>query len=188
MQRILCLHGYTQNSDVFRARTAILRKDLASIAELVYIDAPHIVPASENKISNSDVNAGKQGWCFRSKLLILLDSTQRSWWTDDQGLAGFQEAISFIKGCWDENGPFDGIFGFSQGATMAAIMGSELSFLHAAKNLRFPPPRYVIAVSGFLPTRAGNDSADVWFPHIISKRFMSLECRMLGCDQKGPMN
>ena len=38
--RILCLHGYAQNSDFFRSRTGALRKGLRSVAEFYFIDAP----------------------------------------------------------------------------------------------------------------------------------------------------
>ena len=64
------LHGYTQNADVFKKRTAILRKDLQSVAELgiiscivynsmffnlivkillVYVSAPLFVPFTEDQ-------------------------------------------------------------------------------------------------------------------------------------------
>ena len=42
--RILCLHGFRQNASQFRGRTAALRKRLRHIADLVYIDAPYLLP------------------------------------------------------------------------------------------------------------------------------------------------
>ncbi|KAJ3213163.1 Ovarian cancer-associated protein 2 [Dinochytrium kinnereticum] len=151
-QRVLCLHGYTQNSDVFRTRTAILRKDLASLAELVYINAPHIVPPSPDQIS--EVGTAK----------LSESDRPRSWWTDEDGEHGFREAISLIKRQWEENGPFDGILGFSQGATTAAILGSELSVSAENGTLTSTPPKYLIIVSGFIPAKAGDAAVERWLP------------------------
>ena len=45
--RILCLHGYRQNGHMFREKTGSLRKLLKKqVAEFVYIDAPHVIPAA----------------------------------------------------------------------------------------------------------------------------------------------
>lgn len=41
--KILFLHGYTQNAEVFRKRTAVIRKQLEPLFECKYIDAPHKV-------------------------------------------------------------------------------------------------------------------------------------------------
>ncbi|KAK6915686.1 Rhodanase, C-terminal [Dillenia turbinata] len=42
--RILCLHGFRQNASGFKGRTASLAKKLKSIAELVFVNAPHELP------------------------------------------------------------------------------------------------------------------------------------------------
>lgn len=34
---------------------------------------------------------------------------------------GLEESLAFLRQVWDEQGPFDGLLGFSQGATMASI-------------------------------------------------------------------
>lgn len=41
--RILALHGYRQNGEVFRQKTGSLRKLLQKYAEFTYITAPHKV-------------------------------------------------------------------------------------------------------------------------------------------------
>lgn len=47
--RILCIHGYRQNGNSFREKTGALRKLLKKQVELVYISAPHQVPAIQNE-------------------------------------------------------------------------------------------------------------------------------------------
>lgn len=58
----------------------------------------------------------------------------------------------------EEQGPFDGVWGFSQGAAMAAMLASlvERPSLHpvfAAPGKDWPPPPFKFAIigSGFLP-------------------------------------
>jgi hypothetical protein len=55
--RILCLHGYRQNGNIFREKTGSLRKLLKKhVADFVYIDAPHLIPVQEND-NQQDANA-----------------------------------------------------------------------------------------------------------------------------------
>lgn len=47
--RILCLHGYRQNGNMFREKTGSFRKLLKKhVAEFVFIDAPHLIPVQDN--------------------------------------------------------------------------------------------------------------------------------------------
>ena len=39
--KVLCLHGFTQNAETFRAKTGSVRKHLKSKLEFVFVDAPH---------------------------------------------------------------------------------------------------------------------------------------------------
>ncbi|CAN0224244.1 unnamed protein product [Ectocarpus sp. 6 AP-2014] len=34
---------------------------------------------------------------------------------------GLEDSLAFLRQVWDEQGPFDGLLGFSQGAAMASI-------------------------------------------------------------------
>lgn len=48
--RILCLHGYRQNGTMFREKTGSFRKLMKKhVADFVFIDAPHLIPAEENE-------------------------------------------------------------------------------------------------------------------------------------------
>ncbi|MQL88227.1 hypothetical protein Taro_020790, partial [Colocasia esculenta] len=42
--RILCLHGFRQNSSGFKGRTGSLAKKLKKIADFIFVDAPHELP------------------------------------------------------------------------------------------------------------------------------------------------
>lgn len=112
--RILCLHGFSQSSEIFRKRLKVLEKSIS--ATLVFPDGPHILK-QENEI------------------------LERCWWrsSDDRLVYhGLQESIEFIQSLWNSQ-EFDGILGFSQGATFASILSPILI------------PKFMIVVSGFLP-------------------------------------
>lgn len=110
--KILCLHGFSQNAQIFSKRLKVLEKSLK--ADLVFPDAPHFISDSQEL---------------------------RCWWrsSDDRLVYhGLDESISFIKDIWNTQS-FDGILGFSQGATFTAILSNLLK------------PKFVIIVSGFVP-------------------------------------
>ncbi|XP_054722803.1 esterase OVCA2-like, partial [Uloborus diversus] len=117
--KILCLHGYRQNAKSFREKTGGFRKSIKNVADLVYIDAPHEIPL-EDKSDNDEETS-------------LDSNTGRAWWfatedfkfnakTPTEIAQGFDESVACIKKAFETEGPFDGIFGFSQGAAMASLI------------------------------------------------------------------
>lgn len=136
--RILCLHGYGQNADFFRARTGALRKALPKgSTEYVFLPGPYVANASF--LSSDDADGDSRGlklswWDMES------DSSRPS--TSTQYI-GLQESLLRARQTIEDDGPFDGILGFSQGATFAAI----LCLLPPAP----PPVRWVVLCAAFLP-------------------------------------
>ncbi|GJP74971.1 hypothetical protein CLOP_g5474, partial [Closterium sp. NIES-67] len=53
--RILCLHGFRQNASSFSGRTRALQRKLKSVAEFVFIDAPH---ALAHVVTSSGASSG----------------------------------------------------------------------------------------------------------------------------------
>ncbi|KAG2497705.1 hypothetical protein HYH03_004442 [Edaphochlamys debaryana] len=144
--KLLCLHGYLQNAEVFRSRIGSLRKGLKSRVEFVFVDGPFEaqgLPGDEE-----EVGGGAGG---------------RSWWQwTDSGPAGRPSKAASYTG-WDvartalvaalrEHQP-DGLLGFSQGATAAALLladvageGGDSGGREAAARLKC-----AILVAPFLP-------------------------------------
>jgi hypothetical protein len=127
--QILCLHGYRQSAQVFKDKTGSLRKLLKKHAELVYISAPHLIPATSSPAISSETQDNEnvevkpdekteeqRGWYFSTEALTFNshDVTNFSW--------GLQESIDVISKAFEELGPFDGILGFSQGAALGSIL------------------------------------------------------------------
>src|SRR5215470_5572619 len=95
--RILALHGYHGSAEILRRQVAPLADALADIAELVYVDAPSLA-------------TGDFGWWHA---------------TDEEGVMryrGWERTRAWIAEYCAQHGPFDGVFGFSQGAALAALL------------------------------------------------------------------
>ncbi|KAG2171507.1 hypothetical protein INT43_008233 [Umbelopsis isabellina] len=148
--RILCLHGYTQNAITFSKKTAVLRKALKDVAELVYVTGPHKVLEPEFLTVEERQAAAEQdvseelmpyAWFFGRK--------------DDDKYQGFEESIEFLRDVMIKQGPFDGVFGFSQGAAMAALLCGMLENRDVLPGLipadfNHEPFRFAIICAGFL--------------------------------------
>merc|ERR1712107_431722 len=73
---------------------------LGTVADLVCVDAPH-------------AQGGGFSWWY-------LPAGERSFTTPV--FKGWDETVSYVQKAWTEQGPFDGILGFSQGAILIAAL------------------------------------------------------------------
>ncbi|XP_065053287.1 esterase OVCA2-like [Rhopilema esculentum] len=113
--RILVIHGYRQSSSLSYEKTGAFRKGLKKLIELVYITAPHKVPDQLQKEDENSEKREEYGWWFSSEDPLSFSSLQ----TSDVD-CGHDESIKLIEDTFKEKGPFDGILGFSQGATVVS--------------------------------------------------------------------
>lgn len=113
--RFLCLHGYHQNANGFKAKIGSFRKSVQKYAEFVFVSAPHVAPPR---------NAGDAP-----------SEEQRAWWFNkDDGTfsgknrsgpaIGFDESVALVERVWQEQGPFQGLLGFSQGGCFVGLLCS----------------------------------------------------------------
>eukprot|EP01032_Pedospumella_encystans_P008054 gene8054-9601_t len=118
--RILCLHGKQQNKDVFRAKLGKIPRKLKDVAEFTVIDAPFILEdqSTPEQVArtwfNREVNGGP---------------------IDVHSLRG---GLDSLVSTWNDIGPFDGVFGFSMGGTMASIMASATCPIDLARQVAEP--------------------------------------------------
>jgi alpha/beta superfamily hydrolase len=106
--KILCLHGKTQNKEVFRTKLGRIPHKLRHVAELTIIDAPHILEADSSPESTA------RTWFYRHP--------ETNYVNVDSLLHTFRE----LQQTWKELGPFDGILGFSMGGTIASFMAGSV--------------------------------------------------------------
>uniref|UniRef100_K3W7A0 Serine hydrolase domain-containing protein n=1 Tax=Globisporangium ultimum (strain ATCC 200006 / CBS 805.95 / DAOM BR144) TaxID=431595 RepID=K3W7A0_GLOUD len=116
--RVLCLHGYGQDGETLRGRIAAFRRAFKSSVEFVCIDGPLL---SEPRDKDDSTSTEQEG--------ALAQPQGRSWFRfqrneDGEGytLSYVNETIAYIKAVCREQGPFDGILGFSQGGTTASLV------------------------------------------------------------------
>ncbi|KAJ2029169.1 hypothetical protein IWW57_001835 [Coemansia sp. S610] len=119
--RVLCLHGYTQTAQKFRERTGPFRRSLKNDLDFYFITAPHVA---------TEFDSGNAWWNR------VPDSDPRRIWME------VQASLDLISRVVREEGPFDGILGFSQGAGMAAIAMAMLPEMRMG---------FAILVAGFMP-------------------------------------
>ena len=107
--RILCLHGYHGSGEVLRGQMQSLMTGFESRVELVYLDAPSLA-------------VGDHGWWHAVREGAPDDG-------DDPGVGhvrmryrGWETTRAAIVSAFEKQGPFDGIFGFSQGAALAGLL------------------------------------------------------------------
>ncbi|WFD18542.1 dihydrofolate reductase [Malassezia caprae] len=145
--RVLLLHGYAMNQFSFRKRLAALQKECKDVADFVFANGPHHVqafPSATNPdppLPNPDDPLEKQ---------------PRAWWMSrEEGYVGWDSAIKSLAQLSREQGPFDGVIGFSQGGCAAAVVAAaierpELLPKHL-EAIQTTPLKFMISVSGFRP-------------------------------------
>lgn len=123
--KILLLHGYTQSGPLFSAKSRALHKALQKSFSPRPVHFSY--PTGPIRLKPADV--------VGSSALGLEDEEDieaYGWWqrkdASDEGViySGIEEGMAVIAKCIKEEGPFDGVMGFSQGATAAAMVASLL--------------------------------------------------------------
>lgn len=158
------LHGYTQNGQLFRAKTRVLEKRLQKAFPAVSLT----YPTGQIQLRPDDV-PGFDGHPTES-------TEAYGWWrrrddSDPPEYIGIEDAFEEVAKVLKAEGPFDGVIGFSQGACFAAVVASLLegesrrkafqeaqsrskhaiSYPKSFSDLDHPPLKFGIVYSGFIP-------------------------------------
>ncbi|KAJ5766864.1 uncharacterized protein N7511_004480 [Penicillium nucicola] len=172
--KLLMLHGYTQSGPLFHAKSRALTKHIQKAFPLhdvstSYPTAPlRLLPAEipgyePSETSNETSAIEAYGWWRRSNT------------ANPPLYTGMEEGLATVARTLAEEGPFDGVIGFSQGAALAAMVASLLepgrkrSFEHFESvtgeggvsgmpflesfaeeaGFKHPPLKFAICYSGF---------------------------------------
>ncbi|CUM65144.1 uncharacterized protein PRCAT00002771001 [Priceomyces carsonii] len=156
-KKFLCLCGYLQNGKIFAEKSSGIRKILTKKLnfQLDYIDPPNKIPSKESlpfQLADTEEEANTK-WDG----LVQLD-INRCWWAAHNGAnyEGFQNSLNYVMNYIQQNGPYDGIIAFSQGAALASIVTNTIR-----KTL--PESSYFgvsILISGFVFTEVKNPEED----------------------------
>ncbi|SCV05881.1 LANO_0H17238g1_1 [Lachancea nothofagi CBS 11611] len=141
--KVLMLHGYAQSGSIFYAKSSGFRKSLAKLGYELYY------PCAPNRIAGADIRDMSE--------LAATFNTQAGtddifgWWLKDPNdqYKVPQKTIDFLHDYIIENGPFDGIMGFSQGAGYAGYLCSDVRKLLNLTEEQQPDFKFFVSFSGF---------------------------------------
>ncbi|GAB1319700.1 hypothetical protein MFIFM68171_09910 [Madurella fahalii] len=121
--RFICLHGMGTSPEIFEAQIGPLQRALGGLHEFEFYEGEHETPAAE----------GIKG--------IFDCESYKTWYDPSLGLASHRKAMEMVQDIIEEEGPFDGCIGFSQGAALLA----SLILSHQAQR-PFSPPLFRLAI------------------------------------------
>ncbi|KAI8319077.1 hypothetical protein GQ54DRAFT_318719 [Martensiomyces pterosporus] len=167
--KILCLHGFAENAELFKIKSRNFRKVVGDSADLVYVDAPIDVGAL--RLTSEELAAADP----------KNDFSNFAWWWVKNGknpeLRGIEECLTVIGNVLNEQGPFDGIVGFSQGAAFAVVISALLDgckgSLSFGVEVSHPPIKFLLL--------AGAYRLDMpQYQYLYEKRFSMPSMHMMG--------
>ncbi|KAG9406025.1 hypothetical protein AC1031_003947 [Aphanomyces cochlioides] len=133
--RILCLHGSRTNADIISMQVGGFRQAFGNSAEFVWFNSPR--PASGRPQQPIIDFFGEEGPYYE-------------WWTPFErnrtSYPEWRETLPYVQNYVQQNGPFDVVIGFSQGAAMATLLTAH----YQAKGQKIPY-KAVILVCGLCP-------------------------------------
>ncbi len=135
--RILCLHGYHGSGDILRRQMASLVEGMDALAEFVYLDAPSLA-------------FGDFGWWHAKSTANPPASRDAGVGPAQKRYEGWERTFASIAQTFAAHGPFDGVLGFSQGASLTSLLAGLRSpdgRPTEAKPLTFA---FAVMVGGFL--------------------------------------
>ncbi|KAL8913576.1 MAG: hypothetical protein Q9171_001660 [Xanthocarpia ochracea] len=175
---ILMLHGYTQSGPLFQSKTRALHKALTKALPTYSIHLSY--PTGPIRLNPSDI----PGYNGPSTMETEGDTEPAyGWWRrkdmphpskkEETAIlyTGLQDGLTRIAETITEEGPFDGVIGFSQGACAAGMVASLLepgrqdafssrtsqkdeveteAFPASFTSLRQPPLKFALIYSGFV--------------------------------------
>eukprot|EP00656_Telonema_subtile_P055185 TRINITY_DN8474_c0_g1_i2.p1 TRINITY_DN8474_c0_g1~~TRINITY_DN8474_c0_g1_i2.p1 ORF type:complete len:190 (-),score=41.62 TRINITY_DN8474_c0_g1_i2:64-633(-) len=122
--KVLMIHGYTQNAEVFSCRTSNLRRKALKIPgeskpEFMFAQSPLQIPPelSSSQSECTDQRAWYLPHSLSQSSTRPVQSTQYLHW--EQPLDELRELVA-------QHGPFAGVVAFSQGGVPAAVLLAEM--------------------------------------------------------------
>ncbi|KAJ5594275.1 Serine hydrolase FSH [Penicillium hispanicum] len=169
--KILMLHGYTQSGTLFHAKSRALIKHIQKAFPLHEVNA--IYPTAPLRLRPSDIPGYEPSDNTESE-----ESVEAFGWWRRSNTAnpplyqGLEDGLASVAKVLSDEGPFDGVIGFSQGAALAGMVagllepGRKESFESFAKDevdgaagmpfpeafgagFQHPPLKFALCYSGF---------------------------------------
>jgi hypothetical protein len=189
--KILVLHGHGMTGEQMRSKLGFLRSETKKLVEWYFADGPVALSgqAVAATMAARRAAAGMEPLPDRTPTAegesrdgdpVRADNTVFSWFrfdghtpTGEIRYTHMQEAFDAIRASVERDGPFDGVFGFSQGAVIAslwmALQQRLVLSMPPALDVDVPQPQKPLRVgvfcSGLLPSDPAWKSAILDVPH-----------------------
>lgn len=167
-KKVLMLHGYSQNASIFSKRLGALRKSMGKDIEMVFVDGPIILHSVDLDGASSTASLAALGASEVNMTSSDPSTTPRGWWKSNPERTvahRLEDSLLLLRDILQRD-RYDGVFGFSQGAAMAALLSALLERPHSYPPFLIdgeaphPPFKFCVAVSGF--KAAGSLSAEIF--------------------------
>jgi hypothetical protein len=158
------LHGYTQSGPLFHAKSRALEKHLQKALHPRSVSLSY--PTGPLALNPSDVPG------FDANPTTSEPPAAYAWWrrsntAEPPEYLGLEDGLAAVAAVLKDEGPFDGVIGFSQGAALAAMVTSLLEkparqesfkkfesesgipYPSSFSALEHPPLKFAICYSGF---------------------------------------
>ncbi|KAF3390646.1 Dihydrofolate reductase [Penicillium rolfsii] len=124
--KILMLHGYTQSGPLFHAKSRALVKHIQKSFPLHEVSA--IYPTGPLRLKPSDIPGYEpsEGGEAEEDEIEAYGWFRRSNTADPPLYQGLEDGLAAVAKVLSEEGPFDGVIGFSQGAAMVGMVAGLL--------------------------------------------------------------
>lgn len=141
-KKVLMLHGLAQTGPYFQSKTKNFRTALEAMGyELLYPTAPNRYPSADIPTSLLDSVATEPN---SNEVVAWIEN-------DEVNHTYFlpESTKIFLHDYIVENGPFDGLVGFSQGAGVAGYLATDLNTLLDLSPEEQPTLKFFMSFSGF---------------------------------------
>ncbi|KAL2816871.1 dihydrofolate reductase [Aspergillus granulosus] len=139
--KLLMLHGYTQSGPLFHAKSRALTKHITKAFPRHEVSA--IYPTGPLRLNPADIpgytpQEGSSTADSKEAEIEAYGWYRRSNTAEPPLYVGLEDGLDAIAKVLSEEGPFDGVIGFSQGAAMAAMVASLLEEKRQGAFANFP--------------------------------------------------
>ena len=133
--KLLCLHGFNQNKTDFKSSLDALQKSVLSFCEFVFVEAD-VEPSG---LAAMFAGENKKGKCWYS---VAPANAGQGW------MSSTEQLMDYI-----EQEDIDGVLGFSQGASMVALLIAEQQQRQRQEGANQPTFQFACCLSGFIPSQ-----------------------------------
>ena len=147
----LCLHGWRTKGDILSMQMAALQAN--TNMNCIFIDAPFLGRGKPDEgIAIFYPDRPYYEWFYRTKVVETPDAVKSDHFA---GYDNMEESMKYLVDYIERSGPYDGLLGFSQGASMVTRLVNrqeELMKISSVQQISFTMKfRFAILIGGVPP-------------------------------------